>query len=463
MRANSMVLSALASLALLAAPAIAQPGAYFVMGTGAPIVLERIDPVMSPGQVANHVHSVVGGNGFAATMDFAQTQTSTCATVPVVPDKSNYWMPNLYFHASNGSFIRVPEQPYHKIYYKYGNNDDTPDLTRSEFPQEFRMITGNAELRENDGSMGTPGNQLQWECHGTGAPAATTGFPTGFTSCSDGLAAAMRFPSCWDGQAFNPANASAHMAFPTNADGLAGCVAPYNVARFPEIFIEYWFTIDTFNGLYSASDNPWVLSQGDPTGYGFHMDFVSKNPPPIPPSQLVSRIHKTHQLITPSPPQINGWETGILKQAMATCNCGNTCTNSLTAPSENTLAATTCFGPSGVRQQDAMNACQLAPIVDENVGWTPGTLDNTEGGPQTYGGVLAALPGCNPIQAGPQLATIQTGCGATTSLVPGAAGNSTAADNGTSATASSAASLPSSMRMKIRGHRRAAHRFLATS
>ena len=26
-------------------------------------------------------------------------------------------MPNLYFHdPNNGSFIRVPEQPYHKIY-----------------------------------------------------------------------------------------------------------------------------------------------------------------------------------------------------------------------------------------------------------------------------------------------------------------------------------------------------------
>jgi hypothetical protein len=80
-------------------PAAAQQGAYFVLeGGGMPLVIERLDPILGPGQVSNHVHSIVGGNGFASTMDFAQTQRSTCATVSPIVDKSNYWMPNLYFH-----------------------------------------------------------------------------------------------------------------------------------------------------------------------------------------------------------------------------------------------------------------------------------------------------------------------------------------------------------------------------
>ena len=65
-----------------------------------PLIIERADPILSPGVVpSNHVHSVVGGNGFAAAMDFAQTQKSTCATVSPIADKSNY-VSTCYFKAS---------------------------------------------------------------------------------------------------------------------------------------------------------------------------------------------------------------------------------------------------------------------------------------------------------------------------------------------------------------------------
>jgi len=110
-------------------------------------------------------------------------------------------------------------------------------------------------------------------CHGPDVK--SVGFPTGFTSCPDGLAASLQMPSCWNGEDFNPSNPSAHMAYPSNKDGMAACSAPYNVARFPTIFIEYWLNVETFNGLYEKTNNPWVLSMGDPTGYGFHADFVS--------------------------------------------------------------------------------------------------------------------------------------------------------------------------------------------
>lgn len=260
---------------LAASSAVAQRNYYFVLGSGNPLVSERLDPLISPGQVSNHVHSVVGGNGFAPTMDYAQTQTSTCSTISVKADKSNYWMPSLYFHAKNGSMIRVPEKPDHRIYYKYGTGSNSPDLERSEFPKGFRMITGDAMLRSDDGSMGSPGSQLKWQCH-SGSNAQATGFPNGFTDCdSYGFAASMRFPSCWNGNDFDASKPGAHMAFPTNRDGLAGCEAPFNVKRFPEIFIEYYFNVKQFNGEYGPNDTPWVLAQGDPTGYGFHVDFVS--------------------------------------------------------------------------------------------------------------------------------------------------------------------------------------------
>ena len=263
-------------LAALVAPAVAQNGAYFIIGAGMPVALERGDPLLSPGVPSNHVHSVVGGNAFTLQMDFATTQTSTCSTVGPIPDKSNYWMPALYFQDKNaGTFTRVPEKPDHQIYYKYGNNDDTADMTRSEFPQGFRMITGNAKLRADDGSHGTAGSQMMWMCHDGASNPQGIGFPSGFTNCDNyGFAASMRFPSCWNGVDFNADDPLAHMAFPTNQDGIAGCPAGHNYQRFPEIFIEYYLDTTTFNGKYSADEIPWVLAQGDPTGYGFHMDFV---------------------------------------------------------------------------------------------------------------------------------------------------------------------------------------------
>ena len=264
-------------LAALATPIAAQEGSYFTMSTGMPVVLARLDPLLSAGKISNHVHSVVGGNGFAPFMDFAQTQTSDCSTVPVKIDKSNYWMPALYYKSPhNGSFIRVPEQPDHKIYYKFGTQANTADLERSEFPKEFRMITGNAMLREDDGSSDVGGNELNWQCHQPNYVTPTgIGFPK-FTSCNGGgLAATIRFPSCWNGEGFDPANPHAHMAFPSAADGMAGCTAPYNVKRFPEIMIEYWLDVSTFDGDYGMDDSPWTLAMGDNTGFGFHADFVS--------------------------------------------------------------------------------------------------------------------------------------------------------------------------------------------
>lgn len=271
---NPSGISIVSLLASLAAPIAANPGPYFFMETKMPVVLERVDPLLSAGKISNHVHSVVGGNGFAPTMDFAQTQTSDCSTVPVKADKSNYWMPALYYKSPhNASFIRVPERPEHKIYYKYGNGDYNFDLEISEFPKEFRMITGNAMLRSLDVSHDTAGNQLNWFCHGP-PDEKTTGFPK-FTSCAYGLAATIRFPSCWNGQDFDPAKPRAHMDFPTQDFGLAGCRAPYNVKRFPEILIEYWLDVSTFDGDYGINDSPFTLSMGDNTGYGFHADFVS--------------------------------------------------------------------------------------------------------------------------------------------------------------------------------------------
>ncbi len=65
-------------------------------GTG-PLVMGRMDPIISPGEASGHVHAVQGGNAFALAMTNNQTLTSTCTSSLVKNDKSNYWTPSLYF------------------------------------------------------------------------------------------------------------------------------------------------------------------------------------------------------------------------------------------------------------------------------------------------------------------------------------------------------------------------------
>ena len=91
-------------LGALAIPNLAQNGPYFVLGAGMPVSIQRLDPILTPGKASGHVHSIVGGNAFAPTMDFALTQKATCSTIRVIADTSNYWMLPCISTTSRGEF-----------------------------------------------------------------------------------------------------------------------------------------------------------------------------------------------------------------------------------------------------------------------------------------------------------------------------------------------------------------------
>jgi hypothetical protein len=92
--------------------------AFWKVPCSTPLVLERADPLLSPGKASNHVHTILGGSGFAFDLSYEQTQTSVCSSCSVIQDKSNYWVPALYFHAQNGTFISVPQNGGALIYYE---------------------------------------------------------------------------------------------------------------------------------------------------------------------------------------------------------------------------------------------------------------------------------------------------------------------------------------------------------
>ncbi len=59
---------------------------------------------------SSHVHQIVGGNAFNASMTTGDVSaTATCTTCQFSEDFSNYWTANLYFKAKNGTYKRVPQ------------------------------------------------------------------------------------------------------------------------------------------------------------------------------------------------------------------------------------------------------------------------------------------------------------------------------------------------------------------
>lgn len=99
MRLVSMRLSTLGAITLLRsieslarAQANDYRGSYFTIGGGAPLVSERVDPIISPGKSpSNHVHDIFGTDRFQADWDYDTVQSSGCNNMGPRADHSSYW------------------------------------------------------------------------------------------------------------------------------------------------------------------------------------------------------------------------------------------------------------------------------------------------------------------------------------------------------------------------------------
>lgn len=102
---STVVSSALLGLLAHVAPT----AAFWRMPCPGRLIDERADPIISPGVVSGHVHTIAGGNGFNFSMDYEDTQSSTCSSCPIKQDLSNYWSPKLFYQYPNGSVEMVPQ------------------------------------------------------------------------------------------------------------------------------------------------------------------------------------------------------------------------------------------------------------------------------------------------------------------------------------------------------------------
>ncbi|KAL1725704.1 hypothetical protein EV714DRAFT_220827, partial [Schizophyllum commune] len=289
------------ALALSALAPVAK--GFFLMGVHNYLATERVDPIMYPGNVSNHVHTsesntpfcaaavadthaVMGGSNFGLDTNISALRDSECTSMPIAQDKSNYWFPHLYFQWSNGSYTSLDAAS--TVYYLYDN-----DAGVKAFPDDFRMIAGDENLRTFDNDSVSQ-HAISYKClQFDGQPMEDyNGLP--LVSCPAGIRAQISFPSCWDGQNADSEDHKSHMAYPSGGADTGTCDDPKFNVTVPRVFMEVsWYTMD-WDKIRDQAMNPsqpYVLSNGDTTGYSYHADYIY------------------------------AWEPDVLQTAIDTCQC----------------------------------------------------------------------------------------------------------------------------------------------
>ncbi|KAL1876174.1 hypothetical protein VTK73DRAFT_9612 [Phialemonium thermophilum] len=276
------------ALALLAEHVAGQGRPAMLRFECSQLVIDRLDPLVNPGVLPSpHLHQIVGGNSFNASMDPADhdlPSLSTCTTCTFSEDFSNYWTAVLYFRARNGTFKRVPQFVSEGL---RGNGGITvyyiPPYDGSKvtaFKPGFRMLVGDAALRKAGGNtpkvchrcMPKTGEPRNINC---AAPDSQT-LPKGF--CEGGIRAVVTFPTCWDGKNTDSPDHNSHLAYPVSGtfDSGGACPATHPV-KIPQVMYEVMWDTRPFNSKElwpEDGSQPFVWSNGDDTGYSQHGDYV---------------------------------------------------------------------------------------------------------------------------------------------------------------------------------------------
>ncbi|KAI7932801.1 hypothetical protein M0657_000110 [Pyricularia oryzae] len=310
------------------------------------VVIDRIDPLVDPGQVPSpHLHQVVGGNAFNASMPYEDISgIASCTTCTFDQDFSNYWTANLYFKARNGSYHRVPQIANEVIgdanggitvyYTAPGPN------TVTAFKPGFRMLSGDTNSRESKGE----GKNMQscFRCYDGPNFAGniyspcfdpvrdTEGLPS--KPCLGGIRSSVIFPICWDGKNLDSPNHKDHVAHPVDGPAsfalVDGQCPESHPVKIPQVHYEIVWDTTQFNDASQWPEDgsqPFRKKKTDApysTGFGQHGDYLF------------------------------GWKDDSLQHAMDN----------------------KCFGPrcQGLTTQTfpVANECSVKPMVSEQVdGW----------------------------------------------------------------------------------------------
>lgn len=253
--------------------------------------LARIDPLVSNGSVAEHAHAIHGSDGFSTTAGYDALLAGSCTSCEVEQDKSAYWTPALYFQSSTTGQYTLVEQvggmlAYYLLYPNTGNT------SLSAFPAQFEMIAGDTNQRNFTYPIpDIPKSNWNVAPYNTQAflRQAAVGFnclnyavtPEGSlyrhfmpdkayldANCLDGVRLELMFPSCWNGKDTTSLDRRSHVAYPSEV--MTGDCPSDFPERLPSLFYEtIWNTYE-----FVGQAGKFILANGDPTGYGYHGDFM---------------------------------------------------------------------------------------------------------------------------------------------------------------------------------------------
>jgi hypothetical protein len=352
--------------------AVQGAAAFWRMPCRGQIGLARLDPLVNPNEVAQHVHAIHGSSGFSMNASYEDLMAGDCTSCGVTQDKSVYWAPALYFKHAEGGFELV-DQIGGMLNYYFLNKDPShgPDGKITAFPPGFRMIAGDS-LRRNYSIAGLSAKDRDpekslWKVLGQTTQVDLEQRALGFNclnygktpegslyrhylpeksyldeNCADGVRFEIMFPACWDGKNLDSHNHRSHVAYPDLVMG-GSCPPGYPVVL-PGLFYETIWATNAFRGKAGE----FVISNGDSDGFGYHADFM------------------------------NGWNEAFLQQAV------DTCTNM-----SGRIEDCPIFD---IQPEEAQRNCKME---------VPSVLANEK----VAGAVGDLLPGGVPIQYGPAPAT----------------------------------------------------------
>ncbi|KAJ7888185.1 hypothetical protein B0H14DRAFT_3718198 [Mycena olivaceomarginata] len=298
---------------------------------------------------------------FNPTYSFENLRASNC---------TNCLVTQLYFQDPKTKLFEPVANGGLLVYYQNRGDGDKsnggPGIKA--FPPGLRMIAGDPKRRSKKFAVGLGTQEelreraVQWSCLRFLPQACLamvydngTGFPT--TNCESGLNSRLHMPACWDGVNLDSADHVSHMAY---LSGLDNGSCPSGFIYMMKLFFEITWNVNDFTARWTPGDGQVavVYATGDPTGFSWHGDFPK-------------RVRAKSFL---------PWDVTALQNAIDNCNNPNDDTGSGVTEACRFLT---------VKSAALANTCKIAPIVKEVIN-----------------GTLAKLPGCNPLQFGPQDATI---------------------------------------------------------
>ncbi|KAL1899232.1 hypothetical protein Sste5346_003155 [Sporothrix stenoceras] len=327
-------MKSLTATVVAALAATAEAGLRFGCST---LTIQRLDPVVQPDSApSSHLHHIVGGNQFNATMTGDVGARGTCTTCQMAEDFSNYWTAVMYFKSpTNGSYHRVPVvnnaalaagttggiTVYYTAYDLSRDNLKQQPITT--FKPGFRMTVG------KPGSTAAEGKThigLSYNCLTTliNRGPEMRDFPT--KPCPAGIFVTHHFPACWDGKNLDSPDHQSHMYNTIKTDGFmnAGPCPASHPVRVPQVVYETVWDTTKFSSLWKEGQpQPFVWSFEGVSGYGTHADYMF------------------------------GWKGDALERAMAKSEC--------------------FYDGCGALKKQAMteaNKCKVREMVNENIdGW----------------------------------------------------------------------------------------------